>query len=332
MRIQRESGGMTAALAWLFLISAAAAATLPAALLTIAAVCLTLAVTWLLALFLRPLGGSWSTALCLAVDGGIAWGLWELLSLRESWSIWRGPQWLFAAALLLCAPAATALAADKREGTPPPSLLKLGGVVLLIGLIREVLGAGTLFGIRLLPAFSDSFLYGAAGILTAGLCLPLAGWRERRLFRCPDWECLSAGAAGGVRTLLGGIPGVLLLWLIPDAPPLAILILTSVSVGVFGALLEGAYHQEGGRLAMGDGVLAVAAIMALQAARSATGWWLWSSPLWTGLLVGLGLSLFVVLYNRIDNLHIPAGMRTVPATLVVVGGIMLAFQVLLLGG
>ena len=53
---------------------------------------------------------------------------------------------------------------------------------------------------------------------------------------------------------------------------------------------------------------------------------------WTGLLVGLGLSLFVVLYNRIDNLHIPAGMRTVPATLVVVGGIMLAFQVLLLGG
>lgn len=42
----RESrGGMTAALAWLFLISAAAAATLPAALLTIAAVCLTLAVT-----------------------------------------------------------------------------------------------------------------------------------------------------------------------------------------------------------------------------------------------------------------------------------------------
>ena len=85
---------MTAALAWLFLISAAAAATLPAALLTIAAVCLTLAVTWLLALFLRPLGGSWSTALCLAVDGGIAWGLWELLSLRESWSIWRGPQWL----------------------------------------------------------------------------------------------------------------------------------------------------------------------------------------------------------------------------------------------
>lgn len=54
--------------------------------------------------------------------------------------------------------------------------------------------------------------------------------------------------------------------------------------------------------------------------------------MWTGLLVGLGLSLFVVLYNRIDNLHIPAGMRTVPATLVVVGGIMLAFQVLLLGG
>lgn len=62
-----------------------------------------------------------------------------------------------------------------------------------------------------------------------------------------------------------------MLWLIPDAPPLAALLLTSVSVGVFGALLEGAYHQESGRLAMGDGVLAVAAIMALQAADQRQG-------------------------------------------------------------
>lgn len=92
MRIQRESGGMTAALAWLFLISAAAAATLPAALLTIAAVCLTLAVTWLLALFLRPLGGSWSTALCLAVDGRHRLGIVGAAFPAESCRSGRGPQ------------------------------------------------------------------------------------------------------------------------------------------------------------------------------------------------------------------------------------------------
>ena len=110
MKREKSAGGLFGLLARQYLL-------FTLALLTIAAVCLTLAVTWLLALFLRPLGGSWSTALCLAVDGGIAWGLWELLSLRESWSIWRGPQWLFAAALLLCAPAATALAAKGTTTT-----------------------------------------------------------------------------------------------------------------------------------------------------------------------------------------------------------------------
>lgn len=331
MREQREPIMMTAPPVWLFLASAAASATLPTALLTIAAVCLTLAVTWLLALLLRPLGRNWSTALCLAADGGVAWGLWTLLSLRESWQTWRGPQWLFAAVLLLCAPAATTLAAENPEGAPPPSLLRLGGVILLIGAVRELLGAGTLFHIRLFPALSDSFLYGAAGILAAGLCLPLAGWRERRLFRCPDRECLSAGAAGGLRTLFGGIPGVLLLWLVPDTPPVLTYILTVVSIGIFGALLDRLCRQEGGRKAMTDGVFAVAAATALQASRMAAGWWLWLSPLWTGGLVGLGLSLFIVLYNRIDNLHIPSSMKTAPATLVAAGGAMLAFQVFLIG-
>ena len=218
---QKELPIMTAAPAWLFLALAAAAATLPAALLSVGAVCGTLAVLCLLARLLRPAGREWSLLVCLAAAGGLAWGLWMLFSLRESWQEWRGPQWLFAGELLLCAPAAVDLTAEREEHGNRPNLFRLIGVVLLIGVIRELLGAGTLFRIRLLPAVSDHFLYGAAGILIAGLCLPLAGWRERRLFRCPDREVLSAGLAGTVRVIVAGIPALLLVWLIPDAPPWA---------------------------------------------------------------------------------------------------------------
>lgn len=328
---QKELPIMTAAPAWLFLALAAAAATLPAALLSVGAVCGMLAVLCLLARLLRSAGRGWSLLVCLAAAGGFAWGLWMLFSLRESWQEWRGPQWLFAGELLLCAPAAVDLMAEREEHGNRPNLFRLIGVVLLIGVIRELLGAGTLFRIRLLPAVSDHFLYGAAGILIAGLCLPLAGWRERRLFRCPDREVLSAGLAGTVRVIVAGIPALLLVWLIPDAPPWAATWLTVASIGAAGVLLSRFCRQEGSRMVMADGVFAVAGTLALNAARKTDGLWWWLSPLWAGVLTGAALCLFIALYARIDNLHIPKPLKTAPATLIMAGAAMLALQALRFG-
>lgn len=335
MKGQQETAALTAGAAWLFLAAAAAAASLPTALLMTAAVCLTLAVTWLLALVLQPLGKAWSTLLCLTADGGIAWGMWAVFSWREFWRDWAGPYWLFAALMLLCAPAAVELATDDRKERRPSSLFRLIGVVLLIGLIRELLGAGTLFRLRLFPALSDNFLYGAAGVLIAGLCLPLAGWRERRLFRCPDRECLSAGAAYGLRTAIGGLPGALLVWLAPDAPLPGVLWITILFCAAAGTILERFSRREPVRMALTDGVLAVIAAVSLTAAfhtaRAAGAIWLCFVSLWVGMLAGLGLCLFTALYNRIDSMHLPARMKVLPAVLVAVGGAMLAFQVIPFG-
>lgn len=328
---QKELPIMTAASAWLFLALAAAAATLPAALLSVGAVCGTLAVLCLLARLLRPAGREWSLLVCLAAAGGLAWGLWMLFSLRESWQEWRGPQWLFAGELLLCAPAAVDLTAEREEHGNRPNLFRLIGVVLLIGIIRELLGAGTLIPDTIAARSVRSFSV-RCGRYSDCRALPSSGGLEgTTAFSLPGPGGAVCRLAGTVRVIVAGIPALLLVWLIPDAPPWAATWLTVASIGAAGVLLSRFCRQEGSRMVMADGVFAVAGTLALNAARKTDGLWWWLSPLWAGVLTGAALCLFIALYARIDNLHIPKPLKTAPATLIMAGAAMLALQALRFG-
>lgn len=241
----------------------------------------------------------------------------------------------FWAVFLFCGPVAKSLA----EGLPSLSpgrvwLLGLGG--LLLGLIRECLSAGTLFGVRILPAnlysgLSASFGLSAAGkIGVTGLFLAglwLAVWRvgERRLFPYSIRDGLPLGwTAAGTAALAGWLAALLSLAAGDSLPFLgtwAPLFFTALLFWLGGQVLP---HQPLFR----DEVLGALCAWVVSAVSPAQGWGILWRPAAAGAILGAAVCLFAALYARVDNIHLPKPFRTAPATVLLMAGVLVAFTVL----
>ena len=317
-----KPAALFAAPACLLCLAAAAAASLPAALLLTAILSLALLLCLLTAAGLRTWKPRLRGAACLLLAAGAA-AVFMALSgpfplLRE----WMGPPLLFTACILLCAPAALAMTEGKGKPLTSATLLTAGGLLLLIGSLRELLATGALFGVRLLPAgLSDSFGYGAAGVLAAGLllCLPslkghLLG--DRRLFRCPPPNTLSLGAGLIWRTELAALPAALLAVFIPHDTLLPWMLPLT-------ALLAGLLLPEDGTVAAVAALLPAALLPLFE-----EGWLcLFLFPA-VGILLGLGFWLWGLLYSKADNIHLPVPAKPGAAGLVTAALALLALSVL----
>lgn len=241
-----------------------------------------------------------------------------------------GAEGLFFVVFLFCGPAAAALA----EGKPGFSirrvwLFALGGLIL--GLAREFLASGSLFGVELADGVSESFGFstagrpGLSGLFLAALFLALWGLRERRLFPYTTRDglrigvyaaltvLLSAWAAGGLRQVLPASPAFL--------GDLLALLVTVLLVLVGGAVLPRERFFR-------DGVLtACAALAAVWASRADAAALLWIPAAAAGILA-LAFFLFAPLYGRADNIHLPAPFRTPPAVMLLITGALVALSVL----
>lgn len=311
-----------AAPACLLCLAAAAAASLPSALLLTAVLSCALLLCLLAAAGLKRLGPRLRGAACLLLAAGAAAGLIALSGPFPFLQEWMGPSLILTACILLCAP--TALALTKEAGKPLTAgpLLAAGGLLLLIGSLRELLAAGTLFGVRLLPAgLSDSFGYGAAGVLLAGvlLCLPsfkghLLG--DRRLFRCPPPNALTFGAGLIWRTALAALPAALLAVFLPHTALLPWALLST-------ALIAGLLLPEDETVAAAAALLPTALLPFFEEGLMC----LLIIPA-AGLLLGLGFWLWGLLYSRADNIHLPVPAKPGAAGLVTAGLALLALSVL----
>ncbi len=165
-------------------------------------------------------------------------------------------------------------------------LFALGGLIL--GLAREFLASGSLFGVELADGVSESFGFfdsgaaGAIGIIPSGLVPGPVGLRERRLFPYTTRDglrigvyaaltvLLSAWAAGGLRQVLPASPAFL--------GDLLALLVTALLVLVGGAVLPRERFFR-------DGVLtACAALAAVWASRADAAALLWIPAAAAGIL------------------------------------------------
>lgn len=251
------------------------------------------------------------------------------------WLPLMGPEAFYWAVFLFCGPAAAALA----EGTPSLSpgrvwLLGLGG--LLLGLLREFLSAGTLFGVRLLPGETYSRLsasfglsaagkIGVTGLFLAGVWLAVWGVGERRLFpyfirdgfRLGWTAALTAALSGWLAALLRLAAGDVLPFLGTWAP----LFFTALLFWLGGQLLprEPLFR---------DGVLGALCAYCVMAVSPSAGWAILWQPAAAAAVLGAALCLFAALYVRADNIHLPGPFRTAPATVLLLAGALVALAVL----
>ena len=227
-----------------------------------------------------------------------------------------GAEGLFFAVFLFCGPAAAALA-EGKPGFPIRRvwLFALGGLIL--GLAREFLASGSLFGVELADGVSESFGFstagrpGLSGLFLAALFLALWGLRERRLFPYTTRDGLRIGVYAALTVLLSA-------W---AAGGLRQVLVTALLVLVGGAVLPRERFFR-------DGVLtACAALAAVWASRVDAAALLWIPAAAAGILA-LAFFLFAPLYGRADNIHLPAPFRTPPAVMLLITGALVALSVL----
>jgi hypothetical protein len=290
------------------------------------------ALLWLL----KKLTGAVSPAVSFLLTGALG-GVLRLLmaAFTPDWLPLMGPEAFYWAVFLFCGPVAAALA----EGNPSLSpgrvwLLGLGG--LLLGLLREFLSGGTLFGVRLLPeevysGLSASFGLSAAGkigvtgLFLAGVWLALWGVGERRLFpysirdgfRLGWTAALTAALAGWLTALLRLAAGDVLPFLGTWAP----LFFTALFFWLGGQLLP---RQPLFR----DGILGALCAFCVMSVSPSAGWETLWMPAAAGVVLGAALCLFAALYARVDNIHLPKPFRTAPATVLLLTGALVAFAVI----
>lgn len=313
----------------LFCVAASAAATVTGALLYIAAVSVTLLITTLVAALLRALPRRMNGLIALLLAAALAGALRTLLAARApAWLEAMGPALLFEAILLLCAPVALTLAAAEKA---PFSRTVLPAAALLVtGAVRELLAAGTLMGVRLLPAgVSPDFGLGALGVITGGLVMALFCLRERDVFR---YSIREGCAAGGCTVMLAAAAGLLMQAAVRLAPlpervwPL----LTVLLVGLLAALGARLMPEGMWREPFGDQPLWISAVIAVLTVLSREGVW-WQGAVWqlaAAAVLGGALCLVAALMERVNNIHLPAPFRLAPAVVVAAGAALLAFAVL----
>lgn len=333
---------------------AAGCGSLTAALLYIAGGALLLFLLLLTLLLLPRLTGGTRNAALLLLAAALMISLRLLLSaFRPDWLEAMGPAGLTAAVLLFAAPAAASLwdkkafaAGSSAGGLSAGRCAACAGALLAIGGVRELLSAGTLWGVRLLPsgfpAFS-SFAFGAAGILAAALLLALfrirgqgrpVGYRIREglLFAlCAFGLVLAAGALYAPLTRLFPLPS---LW-----RPFLAAALCGLLALAGGALFLPKPNEPPAagtaRAVFADGTLPALATLALLAAeRRMEG--AAALPLFGGLaaaaaILGATCALTAAAVPRLDpsgNPHLPPAFRPLPVWLAAAGLAMLAFTVL----
>ncbi len=247
-----------------------------------------------------------------------------------TWCAEMGADGLFFAVCLFCGPAAARIA----EGRPAFSagrlwLFALGGLTL--GLARELLATGSLFGVRLFGGISSSFGLtaagrpGLAGLFLTALFLALWGLRERRLFPYTTRDGLRIGVYAALTTLLSAWAAGGLRRVLPASPArlgdLLALLIVALLVLIGGAdMPKEAFFR--------DGVLtACCALAAVWASRAASYALLWVPAAAAGG-IALAFFLFAPLYGRTDNIHLPAPFRTAPATMLLIAGALVALSVL----
>lgn len=314
---------------------AAAAATLSQSLLTMAVVCAVLILDFLLFSFLPPSADSrYTLPAGLILNSLLAVAFWQL-SPYLPLKLETIPIFLLFSAILLAAPAAVSWMehAAQDEGNAPPlhtamplfhslsSTLLFFLFILVNGALRELLAAGTLFRIQILPAsVSPDFGYGASGIILSGLLAGLWGWRTRKTFTLPMRDILPAAVTVGWQTLVTALPGTLLLYLMPSVSFYVILLLTAVT-----ACLLYLLFPSGTDCSLAAGAILLAGISLYLSPDS---WFILLVPLWSGALYALALLLFAGLYSRMDNMHLPERVKTTAATFTMVGIAMLGLSVL----
>ena len=324
---------------------AAGCGSLTAALLAIAGGALLLMLNLLMLFIFRPLSGRARSAASLFFAAALYTALRLALSAyRPDWLAAAGPEGLAAAAALFSAPAALSL----RE-KPPVSGKRLAlcaAALLVIGGVRELLSAGSLAGVRLLPGgfpVSDSFAFGAAGVITAALLLALFrirgqgklnGYRvsEGLVYAaCAAGLTAAAGALFAPLTRLFPLPG---LWNPFLAAALAGLLALAAGA-LFREKPNEAPVKEVFRAVFSDGTLpALAALAVLAADRKMAGapaLPLFGGTVAAGLVLGLACALAAAATPRLDtsgNPHLPASFRPLPVWLAAAGMAMLALSVL----
>lgn len=318
---------------------AAAAATLSLSLMVMAVACIVLFLDFLLFSFLPPPADSrFTLPAALFLNSLLAIALWEV-SPYLPLDMGTIPLFFLMAVILLAAPAAVGWMEAQEDGgngekgdtaklhTSLPLFRSLSSAllfflfILVCGALRELLGAGTLFRIQILPAaFSPDFGYGPSGIILSGLLAGLWGWRIRRTFALSMRDIIPTALTVGWQTLVTALPGTLLLYLMPSVSFWVILLLTAVT-----ACLLYLLFPSGTDCSLTAGAIL---LIGLSLYLSPDSWLLLLVPLWTGALYALSLLLFGGLYSRMDNMHLPERLKTTPAAFAMVGIAMLGLSVL----
>lgn len=239
---------------------------------------------------------------------------------------------LLGACLLMTGPAAERMADGEF-----PSLRKfVAACVALsaVGAVRELAGAGTLWGIRVLPSslpLSPSFQSGAAGLIVAGLMLALFRVRFPSLGRMRLYDGLWAGAAAVLLFwLTGGSFALLVQWIpLPEG-------WSAVGAGFLAGLtlLAWGYVFPAGPLRSWLreptlGALAAGALWGMEGFLRDSGFWSATGGLLLAAAVLFAaLAVAGALLERVDHFALPRFARLAPVTLVSSGLVLLAFQAL----
>ncbi|HIW72710.1 MAG TPA: hypothetical protein H9684_00145 [Firmicutes bacterium] len=324
---------------------AAGCGSLTAALLAIAGGALLLLLNLLMLLIFRPLSGRMRNAASLLFAAALYTALrLALAAFRPAWLEAMGPEGLLAALALFSAPAALSL--TEKPPLPAKRLFFCAAVLLIIGAARELLSAGTLAGVRLLPEgfpVSDSFAFGGAGLITTALLFALFRIRgQGRLngYRISEGLVYAAGAA-----CLAAAAGALfapLTRLLP-LPSLWRTFAAAVLAGLLALAAGAAFREKPNeapvrgtlRAVFADGTLPALASLAVLAADrrlpEAAALPLFGGTAAAALILGLGCALAAAATPRVDtsgNPHLPASFRPLPVWLAVAGMAMFALSVL----
>lgn len=310
--------------------AAAAAVSVPAALLYAAGLSVTLLLTAAVLAVLAPLSSGTRSLSALLLAAALGGAMRMLLSAyTPDWCAAMGPPVLYYAAFLLCAPVAEQLADDpgraglRRVGLPALALL-------VSGIVRELLSAGTLMGVRLMKPLSPSFGIGVLGLTAAGLILALFCLREHPVFAYSVRGGCAAGVSLFVSTAVCGVLFSLICRLLPVPErllPLLAVLLTGLAALAGGRLLRGSDLWSA---PFADRVLPIASALAILTVYRVG--WNWAQTIWmpvaSAAVLGLALCLIAAAMTRIDNIHLPAPFKSAPAVLIAAGSVMLALSVL----
>ena len=321
------------ALAVALCLGAAASASVTAALVTVSAGAIVLLLTGLVLSLLRMKAGTARTAaallFALALSASVQ--MW-LNAARSAWVPDGFTLSLLGAALLFCGPAAA-----RMLDTPPEAGLGRTLVFALalpvIGGIRELLAAGSLMGVRLLPdAFpvSISFAGGAAGLVAAGLLMALFGLRFRGMVRLTPRDGVRAGIAVGLTAIPAAMLYLLAARMIP-LPTWGYPLFAPLSAALFAGVWSAVCPQGRLKPLFGESWIPALVTLFLLGADSLSGGggngWAFGGTALAAAGLGLGVSLAAALLGKIENIHLPHAFRTAPAALTAAGLALLAFQV-----